>query len=243
MPFESEKKRPRGVAAASWALAAQRRAGGSPDGKLRKLIDKFEGREAERPSSSKVCTFCGAGGGAHAFNATPERNKRFVLWRDTEEKAASAYYFPGQSRETPPDLFTLVRNKLSPELKKTDYSTPHWSCIDCAFKNRRWFERALERLRRDANRVDALRQVLAVGDLDVRSDLRRARVAALPEPANAVTVEWQPWDGESAGGTHVTRVTRRRLRWELVPTVTLSRILCVPRLANRWAIRVAIRVH
>ena len=223
MPF-GEKKRRHG-AAASWALAAQRRAGGSPDGKLRKLIDKFEGREAERPNETKVCTFCGVGGGGIVYgSATPERNKRFVLWRDTEEKAASAYYFPGQSRETPPDLFTLVSNKLSPELTKTDYSTPHWSCFDCACKNRRWFAGALERLRRDANRVDALRQVLAVGDLDVRSDLRRARVAALPEPANAVTVEWQPWDGESVGGTHITRVTRRRQRWELVPTVTLSRI-------------------
>ena len=84
MPFESEKKRPRGVAAAGWALAAQRRAGGSPDGKLRKLIDKFEGREAEWPASSKVCTFCGAGGGAHALGNRHDRARsfsRFWAWR------------------------------------------------------------------------------------------------------------------------------------------------------------------
>ena len=63
MPFG--KKRPAAGAAAArqaqgWAVAAQRKAGGSPDGKLRRLIERFEGREADRPNESKVCTFCGA---------------------------------------------------------------------------------------------------------------------------------------------------------------------------------------
>ena len=59
MPF-GQKKRPHGTAAAKWAAAAQRKAGGSPDGKLRRLIERFEGREEDRPNETKVCTFCGA---------------------------------------------------------------------------------------------------------------------------------------------------------------------------------------
>ena len=124
MPFgEKQKKRPRGAAAASWAAAAQRKAGGSPDVKLRKLIEQFEGKEAQRPNESKVCTFCGATQGGWSYGGDRSRVLQFVLWRDTEEKAASAHYFPGQSRETDGKLLPLVKNRLSSELTKQHFAT------------------------------------------------------------------------------------------------------------------------
>eukprot|EP01043_Picozoa_sp_COSAG02_P044082 COSAG02_NODE_3896_length_6071_cov_8.989953_3_plen_231_part_00 len=230
MPFE--KKRPRvsgAVAVARSVSAAQKKAGGSPDGKLRKLIDRFEGSEQERPNESKICTFCGATMGGLKRNLG--RHIDFVLCRDTDEKAASAHFFPGQSRDTDSKLFALVKNRLSPELTRTYFATAHWSCKTCAKRNERWYKNALDRLRRDADRINALRQVLAVGNEPVTSNVRQARIAALPPPANSVTVEWEPWDGESLGGTHVRRVQGRyhvrtqSMRWEPVPEVSLSRCL------------------
>ena len=76
-------------------------------------------------------------------------------------------------------------------------------------------------------------QVLAVGNYPPACDVWRSQVAALPPPANCITVEWHPWDGEAKRRAEVNRLRRvpgavtRAQRWEPAPAVSLSRCLCV----------------
>ena len=50
---------------------------------------------------------------------------RFIQCLDTDSSAASTFYFPGQSRDTPKDA--LVRGRLGPTLKRQYLATPSWS--------------------------------------------------------------------------------------------------------------------
>jgi hypothetical protein len=81
MPFEKERPWVSGDATVARSVsAAQKKVGGSPDGKLRKLIDRFEGNEQERPNESKICTFCGATRAMRVVTAARLRDDEPRLW-------------------------------------------------------------------------------------------------------------------------------------------------------------------
>ena len=189
--FQKNAKKPKlGGAAASEAVWA-----GGGGGVVRQLVQKWE--KGLEPQEERKCTFCGDEQDSIQYSETSGRMIRFVPCLDSAKSAASARYFPGQSRDTPAAHREHIRGRLADTLERLYLKTPTWSCMACATVNYNALKATLERLRAEGVGVegmrDRLRWIVATNHLAVGSAQRAAAAGVVDQ--KAVVVESQPWEG------------------------------------------------
>ena len=231
-------KQSRGLRGAAAASAAKRRASAAGGGGVQALIDHYE-RGAE-PQEHRRCAFCDDSQEGMQRSDASGLKLRFVQCVDTDAEPASAYHFPGQSRDTPQpavDAWSL-KGRLAPELRRENDSC--WSCQACANLNRRALNRMLTRLRQEPLRVAALRRVVANPHVMGQP----ADVAALGGmtvvPHHVVVVTTPAWEGMQrvaavqTGGHFVINHPERDviqmpavIHYTALPPAPFSRVLCV----------------